>query len=183
MMNDKSDDTFKGEFLLKQYESLRTEITNHMNELGNLAIFATLGTGASWYFFAKDLESQIKSLPTILLLPLIAAVLFACRAASIYLSIYRIADFIRGLEQSRYLLLDEKTGWETRTKMDRDKKDRPLFYWSVLFWLGVIVVNIVIPKALAPSNYSWCEHISLVVGIIIAPTLLLLYFAFKNKTG
>jgi len=134
------------ELHLKEYESLRKEISELVEHSRKLEIYAVGGITAyyAWFLTAGKQPTAIAlGIPTVL------AILAALRSLATLVRIEDIAGYILTIESALALRDPLIAGWETsrsKKKAESTKKwgkAAPFVTTATLFWVSLIVVTIV----------------------------------------
>lgn len=120
-------------FHLKEYESLKQEVSEQVEHTRKLEIYAVGGIAAfyAWYIGATTLPHEL------LIIPLLLASLGAWRSGAALKRINEIAAYLVQLE-GVFALTGDKLGWETHRKNNRSS---PFLLSGTAFWGTLILVT------------------------------------------
>jgi hypothetical protein len=131
-----SEKNLREEFLMKEYEALRDEMTESVKETRSVERNALIVTGAIWSWLAISNNSsymQLKWLPAILIF------LFAYRAYGLTTHIDSLHEYLIKIEN--LILPGKKLGFE-QLHQDRLTAKRTSAY---IFWALLIITTIIVP--------------------------------------
>ena len=137
------------EFHLKEYESLKKEIETLVEHSRKLEIYALAGSAALYAWYLNDGSHSVRS---VLLIPILIALLGGLRSWSVLARIYEIAEYLRLLEAAICLRDLKLKGWETH-RFENNKTnlfhESPFASSAAVFWLVLFGVSIWAHCALA----------------------------------
>jgi hypothetical protein len=123
------------DFHLKEYESLKQEVSEQVEHTRKLEIYAVGGIAAfyAWFIGAQPLPHELLIIPSLL------AGLGAWRSGAALKRINEIAAYLVKLE-GVFAISDEKLGWETHRK---NNLTSPFLLSGTAFWGTLILVTAV----------------------------------------
>lgn len=129
---------FRREFHIKEWESLREEITSQIDHTRKLELATVAGMAAfyAWFASAKPPVSHF-----LLTLPSLLVLLAGLRAWGTLVRIQEIATYIRKIEEAFSLGEAGLIGWD-RTREQDFPKSSPFKVSASLFWWVALVVSI-----------------------------------------
>ena len=128
---------FRRDFHIKEWESLREEITSQIDHTRKLELATVAGMAAfyAWFASAKPPVSHF-----LLALPSLLVLLAGLRAWGTLVRIQEVATYIRKIEAAFCLNKVDLIGWD-RTR-DRDfAKSSPFKVSAALFWFATLAVS------------------------------------------
>jgi hypothetical protein len=130
--------TVKIEYILKEVDALRSQIDHVTKEILFLERWSLISSGVIWSWLAT---TSNKTLPGLIYwAPTIITTLLCLRAWGLHLSNMQAARYIAKIEE--HFELPSDFGWERLLSKARP----PLVIGAaVLFWLILIMINIIIP--------------------------------------
>jgi hypothetical protein len=129
---------FRREFHIKEWESLREEITSQINHTRKLEFATVAGMAAfyAWFASAKPPVSHF-----LLALPSLLVLLAGLRAWGTLVRIQEIAKYIRKIETAFCLDKAGLIGWD-RTRDKDFPKSSPFKVSAALFWIAALAVSV-----------------------------------------
>lgn len=127
-------------FHMHEYTTLRKEIEIRNQELLKLQVYAVVGTFAVWSWLA----TSSKPLPKVIwFMPVLLSVLAFTKARTHLGGIFRVAEYLRELEQA-VPKLSSLQGWENFIHQKRGE-GLGRWSWNAAFWLILIAATIIVP--------------------------------------
>lgn len=126
------------EFHVKEWESLREEITSQIDHTRKLELATVAGLGAFYAWFASATPSPSHFL---LVVPSLLVLLAGRRAWGTLVRIQEIATYIRTLEQALCLDQEGLIGWD-RTRDKLFPKPSPFMMSAALYWFAALAVSV-----------------------------------------
>jgi hypothetical protein len=129
---------FRRDFHIKEWESLRDEITSQIDHTRKLELATVAGMAAfyAWFASAKQPVSHF-----LLALPSLLVLLAGLRAWGTLVRIQEIATYIRKIEKEFCLNKSGLIGWD-RTRDTEFARSSPFKVSAALFWCAALVVSV-----------------------------------------
>ena len=130
---------FSKDFHIKEWESLREEITEQIAHTRKLELATVAGLGAFYAWFASAKTHSPSHF--LLLIPSLLVLLAGLRAWGTLVRIQEIATYIRKIEAQFSLKTNGLIGWD----LTRDKcfaKSAPFKVSAGLFWIASLIVSV-----------------------------------------
>jgi hypothetical protein len=129
---------FRRDFHIKEWESLRDEITSQIDHTRQLELATVAGMAAfyAWFATAKPPLSHF-----LLALPSLLVLLAGLRSWGTLVRIQEIATYIRKIEAEFCLNKAELIGWD-RTRDRKFAKSSPFKVSAALFWCAALAVSV-----------------------------------------
>ena len=134
---------FSKEFHIKEWESLREEITSQIDHTRKLELATVAGLGAFYAWFASAKAHTPSHF--LLAVPSLLVLLAGLRAWGTLVRIQEIATYIRTIEEAFSLKTGELIGWDI-TRDTKFPRSSPFKVSAAAFWFA----------ALAVSALAWC---------------------------
>ena len=122
------------DFHLKEYESLKKEVSEQVEHTRKLEIYAVGGIAA---FYAWFIGAETNLPSELLIIPLLLAILGAWRSGAALTRINEIAVYLVQLEDV-FALSGQRFGWETHRK---NNPSNPFFLSGAAFWGALVLVT------------------------------------------
>jgi len=129
------DTNLANDFLLKEYEMLRTEMSEAVKETRTLERNALIVTGAIWSWLALKENVSYEELKW---LPALIVLFSAFRALGLTMFIDEIGNYIATVEKS--FITQNELGFERHFKAKKTlKRKSAYFFWIIFFLLTAFI--------------------------------------------
>lgn len=125
------------DFLIKEYESLRTEMNEAVKETRTIERHAVIAIGIIWSWLALTENAPYRQL---IWLPLIIVLFSAYRAYGLTAHIDTIAKYLTKIE-SFFITLDDDLGFELNHSAALTAKR----FSAYIFWILLCAMTIIVP--------------------------------------